>query len=140
MTRREAASASSRSVASSRSNARRASARLARTAIGALAAARAAMRSASAGGGPAGQFLEVGAGAEGAVTGAGEDRGLHGRVAFDPGDERGQRTRGLGIDRVARAGPVDGEHGDLAVVLAQHGLRAHATAPPPRRRWMSSAE
>jgi hypothetical protein len=74
--------------------------------------------------GPVPHRLEVGAGAEGTVPGAGDDRDLDIRVGVYAGECRTQLLGKLRGHRVQYAWPVQGEHPDRPVVLGQHGVLA----------------
>ena len=72
--------------------------------------------------GPSGlERLEVGAGAEHGGN-AGDDRDPHVGVGLEGVDRFLDAARGLRVDRVARLGPIDGDHrGVPAHLVVQHG-------------------
>ena len=81
--------------------------------------------------------LEVAAGAEGVLSGAGQDRDQRLLVVAEPGPGIDELAVGLGADRVHPLGAVDRDHRDRAAPLVANLLVLHRSPSirsGPRRR------
>ena len=72
-----------------------------------------------------GQLVDVGAGHERLVAGAGEDDRAHGSVVLEQQRRAAQIVDGGGIEGVENLGAVDGDDGDRAIALEQEVVKVH---------------